>query len=55
MNLIQFAAMKLKEFNRGHSLLQDECREGRLKSVVVPETIDAVCQMMLQGRPCGLS
>ena len=30
------------EFNRGHSSLQDEFREGRPKSVVVPETIDAV-------------
>ena len=29
-------------FNRGRSSLKDEFREGRLKSVVVPETIDAV-------------
>ena len=33
------------EFNRGFSSLQDEFREGRPKSVVVPETIDAVCQL----------
>ena len=30
------------EFNQGRSSLQDEFREGRPKSVVVPETIDAV-------------
>ena len=38
------------EFNRGRSSLQDEFREGRRKSVVVPETIDAVCQLILQDR-----
>ena len=36
------------EFNRGRSSLQDEFREGRLKSVVVAETIDAVRQLILQ-------
>ena len=36
------------EFNRGHSSLQDEFREGRSKSVVVPKTIDAVLQLILQ-------
>ena len=36
------------EFNRGS--LQDEFREGRPKSVVVPETIDAVRQLILQVR-----
>ena len=37
------------EFNRGRSLLQDEFREGRPKSVVtVSETIDAVRQPILQ-------
>ena len=35
-------------FNSGRSSLQDEFREGRPKSVVVPETIDAVCQLILQ-------
>ena len=30
------------EFNWGRSLLQDEFNDGRPKSVVVPETIDAV-------------
>ena len=54
MNLIQFLAMKLHrwygEFNRGRSSLQDEFLEGRPKSVVVPETIDAVRQLILQER-----
>ena len=35
------------DFNRGCSSLQDEFREGHPKSVVVPETIDAVRQLML--------
>ena len=34
------------EFNRGRSTLQ-EFREGRPKSVVVPETTDAVRQQIL--------
>ena len=38
------------EFNRGRSSFEDEFREGRLKSVVVPETIDAVRQLILQDR-----
>ena len=38
------------EFNRGRSSLQDEFREGRPKSVVVSETIDVVCQLILQDR-----
>ena len=38
------------EFNRGRSSLQDEFREGRPKSVVVPETIDAIHQLILQDR-----
>ena len=38
------------EFNRVCSALQAEFREGRLKSVVVPETIDAVRQLRLQDR-----
>ena len=55
MNLIQFLAMMsyqgpvfIDEFNRGRSSLQDEFREGRPKSVVVPETINAVDQLILQ-------
>ena len=36
------------EFNWGCILLQDEFREGRPKSVVVPETIDAVHQLIFQ-------
>ena len=58
MNLIQFMSMKLHqgpvfidgEFNRDRSSLQDAFREGRPKSVVVPETIDAVRQLILQDR-----
>ena len=38
------------EFNRGRSSLQNEFREDRPKSVVVLQTIDAVCQLMLQDR-----
>ena len=38
------------EFNRGRSSLQDEFREGRPKSVVVPETIDAMRQLILQDQ-----
>ena len=35
-------------YNRGRSSHQDEFRKGRPKSVVVPETIDAVRQLILQ-------
>ena len=38
------------EFNRGRSSLQDEFGEGRSNSVVVPETMDAVHQLILQDR-----
>ena len=38
------------EFNRGRSSLQHEFREYRPKSVVIPETIDAVRQLRLQDR-----
>ena len=38
----------MSEFNRSRSSLQDEFREGRPKSVIVPETIDAVRQLILQ-------
>ena len=38
------------EFNRGRSSFQDEFREGCPKSVVVPKTIDAVRQLILQDR-----
>ena len=38
------------EFNRGRSSLQDEFREDRPKSVVIPETIDDVRQLILQDR-----
>ena len=38
------------EFNRDRSSLQDEFREGCPKSVVIPETIDAVRQLILQDR-----
>ena len=38
------------QFNRGRSSLQAEFCEGRPKSVVVPETIDAMRQLILQDR-----
>ena len=38
-----------------YRILQDEFREGRPKSVVVLETIDAVRQLIFQDRPCDLS
>ena len=38
------------EFNIGRSSIQDEFREHRSKSVVVLDTIDAVCQLILQDR-----
>ena len=38
------------EFNRGRSSPQNKFREGRSKSDVVPETIDAVRQLILQDR-----
>ena len=40
--------MNYGEFNRGRSSLQDEFCDGRLKSVVVPETIGAVRQLILE-------
>ena len=36
------------EFNQDRSSLQDEFREGHPKSVAVPETVDAVRQLILQ-------
>ena len=42
-------AIKL-QFNRVRNSLQDEFLEGCPKSVVVPETIDAVRQLILQDR-----
>ena len=58
MNLIQFLAMKHYQgpvFIDGmlmvcRSSFQDEFREGRPKSVVGSETIDAVRQLILQDR-----
>ena len=41
---------RMSAFNRGRSSLQDEFREGRPKSVVIPETVDAVSQLILQDR-----
>jgi histone-lysine N-methyltransferase SETMAR len=38
------------EFNRGRSSLQDEFREGRPKSAVTPENIDAVRELIIQDR-----
>lgn len=47
-----FATVKrwYNEFNRGRRSLNDEFREGRPKSVVVPENIDAVQNMIIQDR-----
>ena len=60
MNLIKFLAMKLHQgpvfidgmVNSTEVVVhtKDEFREGRLNSVVVPETIDTVCQLILQVR-----
>ena len=36
--------------NSTEIVVQDEFREGRPKSVVIPETIDAVGQLILQDR-----
>ncbi|XP_055316153.1 histone-lysine N-methyltransferase SETMAR-like [Sitodiplosis mosellana] len=38
------------EFNRGRHSLQDEHREGRPKSAVVPENIDAVRELIMLDR-----
>ena len=38
------------EFNRGHLSLTDEFRGGRPKSVVVPENINVVHELILQDR-----
>jgi len=38
------------KFNRDRSLLSDTFREGRPKSAVVPENIDAVREMIMQDR-----
>ena len=38
------------EFNRDRSSLQDKFRKGCPKSVVVPETVDAVRHLRLQDR-----
>ena len=54
MNFIQFLAMKHHQgsvFIDGMvNSTEVEFREGRPKSVVVPETIDAVWQLILQDR-----
>ena len=38
------------EFNRGRRSLTDEFKEGRPKSIVVPENIDAVRELIMQDR-----
>ena len=48
MNLIQSHQGPVT--NQGRNSLQDEFREGRSKLVAVPETIDAVRQLILQDR-----
>ncbi|KYQ48359.1 Histone-lysine N-methyltransferase SETMAR [Trachymyrmex zeteki] len=47
-----FATVKrwYNEFNRGRRSLTDESREGRPKSVVVSENIDAVQKLIMQDR-----
>ena len=58
MNLIQFLVMKLHQepvlidgiLNSTDSSPQDEFRDRYPKSVVVPETIDALRQLILQDR-----
>ena len=56
MSLIKFLAIKLYQgpvfidVSRDRSSLQDEFCEGRPKSVVVSETIDAVRHLILQDR-----
>ncbi|GBP92200.1 hypothetical protein EVAR_62689_1 [Eumeta japonica] len=39
-----------REFNRGRSMLTDKFKEGRPKSVVVPQNIDAVRELTTQDR-----
>ena len=41
---------RFTEFNRGRSSLNDEFREGRPKSVIVPKNIDAVRELILHDR-----
>ena len=56
MNLIQFLAIKLHQgpvfidgmVNSMDGSLQHEFRDCRSKSVIVPETIDAVRQLILK-------
>ena len=43
------------EFNRGRSALQNEFRKVRPKLVVVPETIDAMRQLIFARSSCDLS
>ncbi|GBP72279.1 hypothetical protein EVAR_24847_1 [Eumeta japonica] len=38
------------EFNRGRSTLTDEFKEGCSKSVVAPQSIDAVRELMIEDR-----
>ncbi|XP_031627958.1 uncharacterized protein LOC116343836 [Contarinia nasturtii] len=47
-----FSTMKnwYNEFNRGRGLLKNEPHEGRLKSVVVPQNIDAARNMTMEDR-----
>ena len=43
------------EFNRGRSSFQDRFREGHSKSVLVPETFDAVRKYDIARSSCDLS
>ena len=48
--MANYVCMFYGEFNQDRSSLQDVFRKGRPKQVVVSETIDAVCQLILQDR-----
>ncbi|GBP62257.1 Histone-lysine N-methyltransferase SETMAR [Eumeta japonica] len=49
MTCVKLLRMKqLSEFHRGRAILTDEIKEDRLKSVVVPENIDAVRKITMQ-------
>ncbi|GBP04507.1 hypothetical protein EVAR_3883_1 [Eumeta japonica] len=39
-----------REFNRGQSMLADEFKKGRPESVVVPQNINAVRELIMQDR-----
>jgi transposase len=50
--LLRFQTIKkwAAEFKRGRTSLEDDPREGRLKSVITPELIEQVHHMVLDDR-----